>query len=134
MTTPTNFKEARAQHARTGPFLNTDHFAEQVTYTPVHGGGSRTVTVKIEYVKNPEERTQIGEVDREEIWVKALRSTDTDRSGIPTPETGDAILRDGDRPDRPWTFQGPIRHETPHDWQLFYARTRPSRYGPRDTH
>jgi hypothetical protein len=134
MTVPATFKEARAQHARTGPFLNTSHFAEEVTFTPVHGGGSRTVTVSIRHAKHPRDETDLGEVDREEIWVKALRSTDTDRSGIPTPELGDAIVRAGERADRPYTFQGPIRDETPHDWRLLFARNRPVRYGPRESH
>jgi len=134
MSVPANFKEARAKHAREGPFLDTTHFAEEVAFTPRHGGGARTVTVSIQHTKHPRDETDTGEVDREEIWVKCLRSLDTDRSGIPEPELGDAIVRAGDRPDRPYTFQGPIRDETPHDWRLLFARNRPVRYGPRDTH
>jgi len=135
MTVPANFKEARAAHARSGPFLNTSHFRRGGDpFTPVSGGGSRAVTVSIQYAKHPRDETDTGEVDREEIWVKCLRSLDTDRSGIPEPQLGDAIVRAGDRPDRPYTFQGPIRDETPHDWRLLFARNRPVRYGPRQSH
>jgi hypothetical protein len=68
-----------------------------------------------------------GEKQMERLWIAVSRD---ESDGIAGPQLGDAGLRDGDEEDSPWAFQGEVRNESAHAWELLFARIRPRRYGP----
>lgn len=125
----TNFKEARRENAEIGPFLNSDHFADEVEFTPHAGGGTRTITVAIEYDQEVGNEEFV-EKDQERIWVKCLKEESAAKGGIGRPQLGDTLKRQNDRYPAPFSYQGEVRDETPHSWVLLFARNRPGRYGP----
>lgn len=106
-------------------FLDTDEFAESVTYTPAAGGGARTITVVIEEVGTF--RTDDNMVSTmDEIIVVAQRDPSATMGGIDRPRLGDTILRSAteDPEQRPYAFSGEIEDSEPDTWSLKYIRHR----------
>ena len=128
--TITSFKTARQQHLKSGPFLDTDHFAETLTFRPANGGGLRSIVGSVIYDETLEEGEYVEE-DQERLWVLVLRDESVSRGGIARPVVGDTITRANDRHPEPFSFQGQIRNESPHAWELLFARNRPAAYGQR---
>lgn len=126
--TVSSFKEARADNATSGPFLNVDHFAETVRVSPPDGGGAREVVATVRYRHLDDEVEDWGEAETEEIWVACLKDEAAEKGGIGRPSTGYALWRADDEPDEAWSFQGRIQNETPHGWELLFGRNRPTRY------
>lgn len=134
------FLAARAAIAANpaGPFLRVDHFGELVTYQPAGGGPARTVRAHCQRTKAQDDAETIRDVDREELIVKLPRDRTTEQANgydaVDDPQEGDILLRPGDSPDHPWTYQGQAHRnagapgETPHTWYLLFARHRPNVY------
>jgi hypothetical protein len=76
----------------------------------------------------PPQEDETTEKRKERLWLAVSRDS---LEGIDTPQLGDSGLRDGDNADSPWAFQGEIRNESAHAWELLFARNRPQRYGPK---
>jgi len=123
------FRTARQGHVDDAPFLQTDHFAETVTYQP-NNGRARPVVVGIVYAAADDVVGEMLDLDAETIWVFARKSTSGTKSGIDQPRRGDQITRPDDDASRPFTYQGQIRNERATDWELLFARRRTYRTGP----
>jgi len=132
MNVASNFKECRAENCTSayGPFLQTDHFAEEATFTPRRSGAARTVTISVGYDADADVIADVVSLETERLWVKCLRDDTATKGGIGSPEVGDRLLRAEDQPTEPWGFSGGKRNETPHSWELLFERNRPKRYGP----
>jgi len=127
--TVTSFKDARRENCEVGPFLNTDHFAETVTLTPASGAAREITATVSEDVSSAPPLADGGAEDLEVIWVKVCRNESIAKGGIANPAMGDSLTRAAD--DRPFSYQGDMRHVTPHSWELRFARAKPHRYdGP----
>ena len=127
----TTFADVRKEIFESGDvFGNTDLFAESFTYKAGGGGPARVVSAACRYEKLADSDEPAGEDEQERMWVQVARDPACERGGIEAPELGDWGLRATDSPADPWSFQGEIRNETPHGWELLFARNRPRRYGP----
>ena len=105
-------------------------FGVWAAYTPKTGPdrSPRDILVICKYDRPAAEETETSESVKEWLWVATYRDV---MRGIDAPELGDSLLRaELDPPDSPWSFQGVIRNESTHAWELLYARIRPRRYGP----
>lgn len=121
------------------PSISDDLFAEmgmprlfeytgiRFNYRPL-SGSPRHVEAICLYEEVPPRDDEVGESRQERLWLSVSRDP---IEGIDDPRLGDSGLRDGDSPDSPWSFQGEIRNESAHAWELLFARIRPMRYGPR---
>lgn len=88
MTRTTNLREMMQRHAD-AVFLNTGHFAEMVTYTPIDGGASRSIKAEITYMEDIESKDSGSgtEIERRRTL---LIETDATR-GVANPVEGDAF-------------------------------------------
>lgn len=119
-----DFQTVRTSALKAG-LLNTDFFAEEVTFQPA-GRQSRGVTVKISHEQ--EAQPQTNTLDQtEKILVRAmLDESDVDCGGIADAMAGDllhrSITRDPDR--RPFVFTGEIRQRGLTSAQYVFERRR----------
>lgn len=126
----TSFKDARRENCEAGPFLDVDHFAETLTFAPASGDEPRELAGKVSEDTSSAPPLEDGSAeDLEVIWVKVCRNEECAKGGIASPAMGDSLSREDD--DRPYSYQGDVRHVTPHSWELRFARAKPHQYtGP----
>ena len=108
-------------------------FGVTCRYRPAAGGGEREVTAILGYESQEDKPTELGEEERERLWVTVTRdeSDTATYPGIRYPERGDGLLVIGlDAAGDAWGFQGQVRDPTEDHWTLLFARNRPRRYGP----
>jgi len=93
MTRTTNLREMMQRHAD-AVFLNTSHFAEMVTYTPISGGEPKSIKAEITYLEDIESENGNSGT---EIERRRMLSIETDATrGVANPVEGDAFtLPDG---------------------------------------
>lgn len=113
-------------------WLNTDFFAEQVTYRPV-SGEDRTITVHIN--ESPEiDSDDLDLMVRDRLRILASRDTadENDKGYILYPAHGDQILRsvEKDSLQMPYVYSGESDGVRPEKWRLIFDRIRPKSQGP----
>ena len=98
-----------------------NHFAEQVSYQPLHGP-PRTVTVKIHASELLDEQSIPGLRDLERIQVSCGRDEAHAKGGVDRPRAGDALVRANET--RGYGFDGEVLSSTPHSWVAIFSRPR----------
>lgn len=118
---------------RSTVFLNTDDFAEAVTYLP-KSGSSRTVTAIIEDVTRLRDLNG-GIVNTEEIEVFVGRDASADEGGVDSPQIGDGLMRSAanDPTQKVYSFIGDITDIEPDGWTLLFRRDVIRRQGHEQT-
>lgn len=122
-----SFADAKRENF-SGVFLNTEHDAEEITYFPSVGGGARTITARVRYVKRESEHEDLRYED-ERILVTLGRDPDAEKGGVLAPTIGDALTRSGDDGLRRFAFTGEIKHETRSSFTLEFSRPKPNALG-----
>lgn len=80
--------------------LDTDEFAESITYYPT-GGEARSITVTVSRQDQRQDDQAHHRLQRESLFVLARDHATT---GIDTPQLGDAVRLAGDESDVRWDF------------------------------
>ena len=117
-----NFHDAR-KAALLRVILNTDHFAEEVTYLPA-GGGRQTITVLVRSARAQLRERETDLVEIEEIDVRASNDPAAEidgvaRGGIARPGLGDGLLRAGE--EKPFSYAFTIESAAD-SWLLHFER------------
>ena len=114
----------RVQH---DVWLNTDFFAEEITYRPM-SGHDRPMTVHIDGGRDLDQEGDLVNTERETIKVLISRvQDDTNTKGyLVQPVIGDQILRSRelDPTQEPYVFAGEIAEQRPSKWRLVFERYR----------
>ncbi len=113
-------------------FLNTNDFAESVTFYPAAGGASRSIDVRITYQQESKDFGPIN-YDTERIEVFILKDESHAKGGLATPDrqstVADKLVRAGDTLTEKFAFTGRILSESAHGWLLEFVRPKPVRIG-----
>lgn len=114
----------RVQH---DVWLNTDFFAEEITYRPM-SGHDLAMTVHIDGGRDLDVEDSLANTERETIRVLISRVADEDNTKgyLLKPVVGDQILRSRtlDPTQEPYIFAGEIDEQGPSKWRLVFERYR----------
>ncbi len=109
-------------------FMNTDDFAEDVTYYPAGGGASRTVSAIVDE-DGTFQTDDTGLARTEVIHVTVSRNRNDETTdgvavgGIDNPQIGDCIRRENDPDDKGYSFSGDKEDVDEFCWVLIYKRS-----------
>ena len=105
--------------------LNVDEFAEWVTYYPA-SGTSRSIAAQVRRPGSNNQqqprRNEVSEFEDERIWVELGRDESHARGGVPWPQIGDTLVRDGEEDLERFAFVGEIVKSSPFAWVLEFSR------------
>ncbi len=117
--------------------LNTNEFAETVTFYPAGGGASRSIVMHVNRTQSAEDGIHLRS-DNDNMIVDVLKDSSNAKGGILFEEiksgSRPTLVRDSDFngaqpvPGR-FVFSGDILGETPHSWKLRFIRQKPYRTG-----
>jgi hypothetical protein len=118
----TTFRDARAENFLS-VYMNTNQFAEQITYYPRDGGAPLSLPALCR-ARRQARADDTNQYDFEILEV-SLGIDLSGAQGLPTtPRRGDALNRTqhGDPPNRGWSHNGNIVRATSHSWTLEFER------------
>ena len=107
--------------------LDTNNFAETVTYVP-QVGPARRVNIDITHSSEYASGTMLME-QVHTISIVVGRNETHANGGVSMPQLGDAIIRDGDIPGVVYSWTGEVMDSEDHYWALKFERRKPHRVG-----